>query len=1113
MSEYGPAVFDQHASKLRASAVDPEVARERGYLSAGTKADLARQGFSVAQRRPPALMIPLFDVTGERAGAQVRPDEPRMREGKPVKYETKAGQKVVLDVPQRVRPRLGDPARPLVVTEGPIKADAIVSAGLDAVALLGVWSWRGTNDDGGKVALSAWESVALNGRQVFVAFDSDAMLKPQVHAAMERLGGFLESRGAEVAFIYLPPGEAGAKVGADDFLAAGNTAGDLLALATSELRRLGHRPPPRQQRPRAEPRSLEEVDATYRRWLVDVDLGALHAVLGAVVANRAVGDPVWLLLVAPPSAGKTEILLPLAQLPDVMMSGKLTAASLLSATSKKDVASDATGGLLRVIGERGTLLNKDFGTVLAMPRDPRAELLQGLRDVYDGRYDRAVGVDGGRSLTWQGHCGLIAGCVPAIDSHHAVVTALGDRYTMIRLAPLDAGAQARRALAANGSEDEMRRELEAAVCGLLDNLKGELGTLTDEQAGRIADLASLTVRCRSVVDRDPRTAEIVNIPPAELPARFAKQLGRLFVGVQALGAADTWNVVVRCGLDSMPANRRATLEFLAGQDGAVSTSKVGAAIGLPASTVRRTLQDLAAHGVVELTHEMQDKRDPLEAWALSEWCRGLWPGSPDLSGPEGPIEGAHEAVKYPCPISDDFSGEVHGAVGQGCDAASDAPQQAHPSGPLWPTVSYSRLDPCPRCDDGFAVPDPGWAEPACTIKGCGQGTAAPSIDPTARRTSLEAHYEALEHGVQTLADDMVTRGYLVDTGALCAAQECDKADLEVTTAELLAHGVTNPNNSGQVLLALKASGCEFDPRFFNEDGRPSTKRTALNVYAAARPALLPLTTAVTRYRDAKLRSDQLRSLDEAIELGRVHPTVDSHSCESGRMSMSSPNLMGLAKDLRHVIVATPGHVLVRADFDTVEWRVAAALSADPRLIGRVTNDEVDLHSAQATDLFGSDHTPDQRAIAKRLSFGVLYGAGVSGIVKATGLSPSEAKRVRSDIWAAYPALADLAQDLRGKTAVQTPSGRTIRAPAEKDYAFLNHFIQGTARDLLVDALCWLVHAGWAVNVWMLLHDEIVLDVLEDRAQEAVEALNEAMNLDLLGVPITATAEVLERRWR
>lgn len=60
------------------------------------------------------------------------------------------------------------------------------------MSLLGVWNWRGTNDQGGKVALPKWELIALNDRQVHIVFDSDVMLKPQVHAALVRLKNFLE---------------------------------------------------------------------------------------------------------------------------------------------------------------------------------------------------------------------------------------------------------------------------------------------------------------------------------------------------------------------------------------------------------------------------------------------------------------------------------------------------------------------------------------------------------------------------------------------------------------------------------------------------------------------------------------------------------------------------------------------------------------------------------------------------------------------------------------------------------------------------------------------------------------------------------------------------------
>jgi Domain of unknown function (DUF3854) len=125
---------------------------------------------------------------------------------------------------------------PLFVTEGIKKGDALVSRGLCAVALLGVWNWRGTNAKGGKIALPEWEDIALNGRKVYIVFDSDVMTKPGVQKALSRLKAFLESRDAKVALVYLPPAEGGEKQGVDDYLAAGHSTDELLARATTELR-------------------------------------------------------------------------------------------------------------------------------------------------------------------------------------------------------------------------------------------------------------------------------------------------------------------------------------------------------------------------------------------------------------------------------------------------------------------------------------------------------------------------------------------------------------------------------------------------------------------------------------------------------------------------------------------------------------------------------------------------------------------------------------------------------------------------------------------------------------------------------------------------------------
>jgi hypothetical protein len=228
-------LLPQHAALLTASAITDEVAEARGYRSVEQKARLTELGFASTQARVPALLIPIWNAQGEIAQYQTRADEPRIVEGKAVKYEIPRGSRMVLDVPPTCRENLGTPGVPLFVTEGVRKADSAASVGLCCVALLGVWNWRGSNDQGGKTVLADWDSIALNDRVAHIVFDSDVMTKIGVYRALVRIKAFLESRHAHVRLIYLPSGPGGVKVGLDDYLAAGHSVDDLLALATTEL--------------------------------------------------------------------------------------------------------------------------------------------------------------------------------------------------------------------------------------------------------------------------------------------------------------------------------------------------------------------------------------------------------------------------------------------------------------------------------------------------------------------------------------------------------------------------------------------------------------------------------------------------------------------------------------------------------------------------------------------------------------------------------------------------------------------------------------------------------------------------------------------------------------
>lgn len=228
-----PALLTQHLEHLKASAISTEVIKERGYRSVLGKTDLKSACFSKAQQRAPGILIPLYSVDGSSIGYQYRPDNPRLNSrGKPIKYENPSGSTIRLDVPPRCKIVLKDPSVPIFFTEGVKKADALASQGACAVALNGIWGFKGKNSFGGVTILADFDSIALQGREGFVVYDSDIATNPQIRKAQDRLLEHLKRGSTNASAIYLPPKADGGKQGVDDFLAAGHTLDDLMALDT-----------------------------------------------------------------------------------------------------------------------------------------------------------------------------------------------------------------------------------------------------------------------------------------------------------------------------------------------------------------------------------------------------------------------------------------------------------------------------------------------------------------------------------------------------------------------------------------------------------------------------------------------------------------------------------------------------------------------------------------------------------------------------------------------------------------------------------------------------------------------------------------------------------------
>lgn len=451
--------------------------------------------------------------------------------------------------------------------------------------------------------------IAAGVRQVVVIPDDDAAGHP--HA--DTVARSCLATGLDVKLVPLPAKDV------SDWLSAGGTRDELLA-------RIDAVPPfpPRTSTPArpvttAPTCDLAEVNRVFRKWLgKEYDLDAINAVVATAAAERLDGDPLWLLLVSGSGNAKTETVQALELAGAIITSTISSEGALLSGTAKKEQARDATGGLLRLIGPTGVLVIKDVTSILSMDRNARGGVLAALREVHDGRWQRNVGTDGGRTLSWKGRIAVIGAVTTQWDRCHDVIAAMGDRFVVIRV-DSTTGRQAagRRAMQNTGDEIAMRRELADAVAGVLANVNPKQAIrLTDDESERLLAAADVVTRCRTGVEYDNR-GDVIDAHAPEMPTRFAKELVQVVRGAVAVGLDRTaaLRLALRCARDSMPPLRLAILLDVAAHPGA-RTGDVRRRIDKPWSTVDRQLQALHMLGVltVEERQETDVNRKPTVGW-------------------------------------------------------------------------------------------------------------------------------------------------------------------------------------------------------------------------------------------------------------------------------------------------------------------------------------------------------------------------------------------------------------------------------------------------------------------------------------------------------------------
>jgi hypothetical protein len=380
---------------------------------------------------------------------------------------------------------------------------------------------------------------------------------------------------------------------------------------------------------------VRELVETFRKHLFLPDFGLLLITLATYVANVVTGDPLWVMLVGASGGGKTEVLNSAAELPHVRAVSTVTPGALLSGTAMKERSRTATGGLLREIGEFGVMVIRDFTSMLSMNRNQLKAVLAALREIYDGYYTRDLGTDGGLSLAWKGKIGVIGGVTTAFYEHHQMISSMGNRFLLYHLPELTLADQeeiARIASEMNGREAAVRATLISAVQEFMGSVDFSTEIqLTDAEQKAVIALGTLTARCRSAVSRDGYSREITLIHDPETPTRVCAQLTRLASALQRLGVheEERLRLTRRVALDCIDPVRREVLDRLAASTTPMDVQELASGFRYSETTMRRTLQEFAAHSVVQVQKDDNPGKGGKESWSLrEEWRERYWTGFP-----------------------------------------------------------------------------------------------------------------------------------------------------------------------------------------------------------------------------------------------------------------------------------------------------------------------------------------------------------------------------------------------------------------------------------------------------------------------------------------------------
>lgn len=300
-----------------------------------------------------------------------------------------------------------------------------------------------------------------------------------------------------------------------------------------------------------------------------------------------------------------------------------------------------------------------------------------------------------------------------------------------------------------------------------------------------------------------------------------------------------------------------------------------------------------------------------------------------------------------------------------------------------------------------------------------------------------------------------------------------------SAAQLLAgYGIT-AGDSASLVRWLDAQGLipgpDLHPRLQN--GSPSGEKKYLERLAH------PLAKMFVLHKEQdKIQRDYITKMRDLSVNGRIHPQVAIlGATATGRMSMGSPPLQQFPAGARGMILADDGDALSSTDWSQIEPVTAGYLAHDTQLLAGYEAGHEKVYDTIAR-LAGITYKQGKTTILAG-----MYGQGLPLLASNLGVDPAEAKRIRTAAESAYPIMIQhfdrIKQAAKHHLLVPTVSGRMLPVPRQLDeetgewrvatHMAVNYHVQGSAYDVLAEAIYTAHQHGLSEHIYLAMHDELV----------------------------------------